>query len=576
MQTLLLVDADPVSRCVLDVHLRKEGYNVTVAADGAEALEKVDSAAPDIVVTDTQLPRLDGFELVRRIRAMGGADPSIVFLATNMPLDDRKRALDLGVEDYLTKPVYLRELSARIQFLLAKRTRRSIEERALSTAGPGRPVGSTRDLALIDVIRSFEASHQSGVVRLRNGMHEAHVFFRDGNVVDADLGPLRAEAALQRALLWDDASFEVDFRPVANEDAVGRSTQAVVLAGMRRMDEWVRLCAQVKPLAALLDVHPPQLLERLHDLTEIPEGLRALVPPSPWSEAPSALLENGPTPKRDEGPIAARPAPAQVASALPRAEADVPPPPSPQRTPSQRPSAAPWTREVDPPSELAADTVAAGVPRAIGATTKRVAATSVAVVLVLGAVVGLRSLRARQLRDSDEARSRNFAAAAAMGPAGGAVSASPPEPAIPSPAADLAPSATASAPERSSGQPLSPASAVDPWIPRTANVGLAAVPAADPTAKGQERALDVKFESHSLSPLVRDAHRALLKGDTEGATSLAHKAISEAPTDADGWLTLAAARKASGDLAGAGDAYRGCIAQAKTAGVMNCRTLVTR
>lgn len=629
MQTLLLVDADPVNRCVLEVHLRKEGYHVTVAADGAEALEaieNVDSASPEVVVTDTQLPGLDGFELVRRIRTTGGLhDPSVVFLAANGSPDDRRRALDLGVEDYLTKPVYMRELSARIQFLLAKRTRRAMEERALSGGGGlARPVGSTHDLALVDILRNFESSRQSGVVRLRNGMHEAHIFFRDGNVVDADLGPLRGEAAIHRALLWDEASFEVEFKPVRNEDAIGRSTQAVVVAGMRRIDEWVRLCAQVKPLAALLDVPPPQLLERLHDLTDVPEGLKALVPTSSWAEAGAATTAKRLAPERDEAtgaapvaraqpvapaepaagaqpvapaesaaraqPVAAaepvapaeplaRAQPvasaqpvvrAEAANALPLLEADATP--SLPRIPSQRPSAAPWTREVDPVSDYFADTVAAGVPRALDATTKRVAATGLTVALVLGAVVGLRSLRAHQLQESEAARSGSAATVAGIEPSGAAAAALPGEPAIPSPPDEPIASASAPAAEPSMGV-LSVTAAAEPLAPTITSVNLAAVPAADVRARGQEKALDVRFVFHSSSPLVRDAQRALLKGDTEAATSLAQKAVSGSPADADAWLTLAAARKAAGDLAGAGDAYRGCVEQAQTAGVMNCRAM---
>jgi hypothetical protein len=78
---------------------------------------------------------------------------------------------------------------------------------------------------------------------------------------------------------------------------------------------------------------------------------------------------------------------------------------------------------------------------------------------------------------------------------------------------------------------------------------------------------------HSTSPLVRDAQRALLKGDTARAIELAQKAVVKDGSDADGWLTLAAARKASGDFTGASDAYQSCIAQAQTEGVVHCRVL---
>jgi Tfp pilus assembly protein PilF len=94
--------------------------------------------------------------------------------------------------------------------------------------------------------------------------------------------------------------------------------------------------------------------------------------------------------------------------------------------------------------------------------------------------------------------------------------------------------------------------------------------------KAQETPLNVWFEMHSRSPLVREAQRFLLKGNTERAATLAQQAISADTSDADAWLTLAAARKAAGDIAGAGEAYRSCIAQARTLGVTHCRALAQR
>src|ERR1044071_1296714 len=65
---LLLVDADPRSVRVLEVSLKKSGYSVTTASDGADALAKIDFSAPDLILSDTRLPRLDGYELVRRMK----------------------------------------------------------------------------------------------------------------------------------------------------------------------------------------------------------------------------------------------------------------------------------------------------------------------------------------------------------------------------------------------------------------------------------------------------------------------------------------------------------------------------
>ena len=86
----------------------------------------------------------------------------------------------------------------------------------------------------------------------------------------------------------------------------------------------------------------------------------------------------------------------------------------------------------------------------------------------------------------------------------------------------------------------------------------------------------VKLTAANLSPLVRDAQKALLKGDTQRALALARQAVTERPADADAWLTLAAAQKASGDLEAARETYLNCVQRAQTATLNHCRILGSR
>ena len=97
---LLLVDADPRSIRVLEVSLKNEGFSVTTATDGAEALEKLEFAVPDLILTDTRLPRMDGFQLVRQIKAKAEfTNIPILFLTAETSIEDKVRGLELGVED---------------------------------------------------------------------------------------------------------------------------------------------------------------------------------------------------------------------------------------------------------------------------------------------------------------------------------------------------------------------------------------------------------------------------------------------------------------------------------------------
>ncbi len=276
-QKLLLVDADPRSVRVLEVSLKKAGYSVTTATDGLDALVKIESLTPDLILSDTRLPKLDGYALVRKLkdRPEWSAIP-VVFLTSQKSIEDKIRGLELGVEDYLTKPIFVRELIARVNLLLARRTQENIaQSRPASLSGRTRFSGSIQDMAVVDLLQTFEVSRKSGVVHLKSGAHHAHVYFRDGKVVDAEMGRLRGEEAIYRALIWNEAEFEVEFAPsIRNDDVIGSTTQAILMEGMRRVDEWGRLLEQLPPITTVFDIDHVQLLERLN---EIPDELNGIL-----------------------------------------------------------------------------------------------------------------------------------------------------------------------------------------------------------------------------------------------------------------------------------------------------------
>jgi DNA-binding response OmpR family regulator len=277
-QKLLLVDADPRSVRVLEVSLRKVGYSVTTASDGLDALAKAESLAPELILTDTKLPGLDGYALVRKLKERPeSATIPVLFLTNQRSTEDKIRGLELGVDDYLTKPIFVRELLARVHLALARRAQETIATKPESTSGRTRFVGSTRDMAVVDLLQTFEISRKSGVVNLRNGEAQARIYFRDGKVIDAELGRLHGEEAVYRTLIWNEASFEVDFKPVTNDDLIGVSTQALLMEGMRHVDEWGRLCEQMPPLGTVFEIDHAQLLQRLNEMPDEIDAMLRLI-----------------------------------------------------------------------------------------------------------------------------------------------------------------------------------------------------------------------------------------------------------------------------------------------------------
>jgi CheY-like chemotaxis protein len=271
---LLLVDPDPQSLRVLEVSLKKAGFSVTTASDGADALAKLELSAPDLILSDTRLPRLDGYELVRRLKDKPEyAVIPIVFLTGQKSIEDKIRGLELGVEDYLTKPILVRELIARVNLLLARRTHDSMAT-SIPISRRTRFSGSLEDMGVVDLLQTFEVSRKSGIARIWDGRREALIYFRDGKVVDAELGKLRGEEAVYRSLITSSGEFEVELCSIPNEDIIPTSTQGLLMEGMRRVDEWGRVLEQLPPLETVFDVDHEQLVERLN---EVPDELNAIL-----------------------------------------------------------------------------------------------------------------------------------------------------------------------------------------------------------------------------------------------------------------------------------------------------------
>jgi CheY-like chemotaxis protein len=321
--SLLLVDGDTRSLRVLEVSLRKAGFTVTSAHAVQDALDKLELGAPDLIISETTFPDGDGFELRRRVRASADwADIPFVFLTAEVAIENKIRGLELGVDDYLTKPIYIKEIVARINILLQKRQRARFEERR---DGRMRFAGRVADMPVVDVIQTIEISRKSGVIQF-TGDHgrQGAIYFRDGKVIDAEAGSLQGEDAVYRLLTWSEGDFEVVFRTVRRRDAISTSSQGLLMEGMRRLDEWSRLLEQLPPLEHRFEIDTSELAIRLgevpddhNEILRLIDGKRTLIEVIDGShfsdleclQAISRLyfegllldLDHGIAPKRDTG-----------------------------------------------------------------------------------------------------------------------------------------------------------------------------------------------------------------------------------------------------------------------------------
>lgn len=127
MAKILIVEDEPQMRMGLKDNLDFEGYEVAFAEDGQIGLEKIEQDTYDLIILDVMLPKMSGFDVLKKIRAEGNETPVIMLTAKGEEID-KVLGLELGADDYVTKPFSLRELLARVKVILRRNVKSKVEE----------------------------------------------------------------------------------------------------------------------------------------------------------------------------------------------------------------------------------------------------------------------------------------------------------------------------------------------------------------------------------------------------------------------------------------------------------------
>ena len=133
MTTILIADDDPKLLKMVRRTLIYEGFQVVTAVDGRQALNQMQTEQPDLIILDWMMPKIDGLEVIHRMRAAGDEIP-VLLLTAKDAIEDRVEGLDSGADDYLVKPFAPPELLARIRSLL-RRFEKTSQDKPLSYAG---------------------------------------------------------------------------------------------------------------------------------------------------------------------------------------------------------------------------------------------------------------------------------------------------------------------------------------------------------------------------------------------------------------------------------------------------------
>jgi DNA-binding response OmpR family regulator len=231
---VLLVDDNPM---VLEM-LRQavaQFSSVSTLTDGADALLKAIDDRPDLIIADYTMDAMDGRQLVQKLKSRSAtAHIPVILMASKTDITEKLKVLQDTVEDFIEKPFFLKEAAARIKKVVDKI---SLEKMAREAPGESVLRGSLAQMNVMDLLQSLDMGHKTCALTLSNNGDRCQMFFSDGQINHATYGDLKGDDAVYKVLSWTGGSFEINFSGSSSEQTVTRSTQGLLLEGLRLLDE---------------------------------------------------------------------------------------------------------------------------------------------------------------------------------------------------------------------------------------------------------------------------------------------------------------------------------------------------
>ena len=234
---ILMVDDEVDYLTLLKLKLVNEGFDVLATDNGKDALSLLQRERPDLVVSDVVMPEMDGLSLFRTMRQTAEiAEIPLIFLSGKSETQMKVEALHLGAEDFLVKPVDLKELAARIRNII----RRDVKRRKGAPAGAANPgvIGDLKNLGIPDIVQTLHLGLKTACVTILAGTREeGRIYFSNGRIGHCRTGKLIGEEAFYRILRHTEGPFVIAHGQTTKERTVDMDEMQLILEGFRRIDE---------------------------------------------------------------------------------------------------------------------------------------------------------------------------------------------------------------------------------------------------------------------------------------------------------------------------------------------------
>jgi CheY-like chemotaxis protein len=231
---VLLVDDNPMILALLRQVIQPFA-TVQTFNNAAEALMHVVESPPDLLISDYGMADLNGKQLIEKIRGRRQTSklPAIL-IATRNEITEQLRSMHDQVEDLIEKPFFTKEIARRIKRVVDKI---SLEKMAREAPGESVVRGNLQQMNAMDLFQSLELGHKTCRLSLTNSGQRCDMYFNDGQINHALYGGLRGDEAVFKVLTWTEGLFEIDFSGSSSEQTTTRSTQGLLMEGLRLLDE---------------------------------------------------------------------------------------------------------------------------------------------------------------------------------------------------------------------------------------------------------------------------------------------------------------------------------------------------
>ena len=261
MKKILIVDDSNVMRQMLRTELSKKNYQVIEAQNGLEALEIATKERPDMIISDINMPVMDGWEFCWKLRKdpVLGKTP-FIFLSANNEVSDRVRGIQLGADDYIIKPFSPEELIARVQNLFQRYQKpKEVPSRSLT--------GNLAKMGLPNLLQFLNMNRQTGILEIQHEEELGYIYIVEGDIVNAKVGGIEGKKALFRILSWKKGFFSFEEGEVQVEPLLRENTLKLIMNGLKQVDELERMEEKLPPRHGILHMEEGLLEDEDFDET---------------------------------------------------------------------------------------------------------------------------------------------------------------------------------------------------------------------------------------------------------------------------------------------------------------------